>query len=206
MKVSNTYRQGLKKKTIEVATALFQERGIRSVKMDDIANSLSISKRTLYELYANKEDLLYEVVTQHEKDTYMRLKQLEGPNSNVMDFIIGFIRIQIEELSKVSPIFLEEVHKYPKCLEHIKQRRTEDKTVSREFFKRGIKEGYFIENINYDIIEQLSEYVRNGIMQNFLYKKYGIKELFKSCIMTSIRAVCTEKGIKELDTFLRKLD
>lgn len=50
----STYREALKDKILETAMVAFAEKGIRAVKMDDIANSLSISKRTLYEIYGNK--------------------------------------------------------------------------------------------------------------------------------------------------------
>ena len=54
------YRAALKGKILDKALQLFFANGIRAVKMDDIAKSLSISKRTLYELYDNKEILLFE--------------------------------------------------------------------------------------------------------------------------------------------------
>ena len=52
----------MKDKILDTANSLFNERGVKAVKMDDISNSLSISKRTLYEIYDNKEDLLFECV------------------------------------------------------------------------------------------------------------------------------------------------
>lgn len=62
MNESTNYRLETKKKIRSVALKLFLKKGIRQVKMDDIANELSISKRTLYELYETKEDLLMDVV------------------------------------------------------------------------------------------------------------------------------------------------
>ena len=47
------YRQSLKGKILETATKAFLSRGIKAVKMDDIASILSISKRTVYELYGD---------------------------------------------------------------------------------------------------------------------------------------------------------
>ena len=43
----STYRQSLKDKILETSMKMFQEKGIRAVKMDVISNRLSISKRTL---------------------------------------------------------------------------------------------------------------------------------------------------------------
>ena len=55
----STYKEALKDKILTTAMTAFARNGIRAVKMDDIANALSISKRTLYEVYRNKEDLLF---------------------------------------------------------------------------------------------------------------------------------------------------
>ena len=45
------YKQGLKSTILETAMKLFVKNGIRAVRMDDVASELSISKRTLYEIY-----------------------------------------------------------------------------------------------------------------------------------------------------------
>lgn len=54
------YRQRLKTQIVETAMKAFAEKGIRGVRMDEVASSLGISKRTLYEIYDTKEALLYE--------------------------------------------------------------------------------------------------------------------------------------------------
>ena len=51
MNIENEYRKEIKEKILQLATTMFFQHGIRKVKMDDIANYLKISKRTLYELY-----------------------------------------------------------------------------------------------------------------------------------------------------------
>ena len=49
------YKKGLRAVILKAAMKAFTEKGIRAVKMDDIAESLAISKRTMYEIYATKE-------------------------------------------------------------------------------------------------------------------------------------------------------
>ena len=56
----SAYRQQLRERIIETSMRAFAAHGIRAVKMDDIARLLGISKRTLYELYENKETVLCE--------------------------------------------------------------------------------------------------------------------------------------------------
>ena len=62
----STYRQELKVRILQTAMREFKQKGIRDVRMDDIAGILGISKRTLYEIYENKEELL--LAGLHEED------------------------------------------------------------------------------------------------------------------------------------------
>ncbi len=48
----------LRERIVMEATILFQAQGVKQVRMDDIARELSISKKTLYELFSDKEELL----------------------------------------------------------------------------------------------------------------------------------------------------
>ena len=60
MATQTLYRQELKGRILEMAMQEFMTNGIRKVKMDDIARMLGISKRTLYEIYQDKEAILFE--------------------------------------------------------------------------------------------------------------------------------------------------
>lgn len=71
-----------RKRIVETAAQLFNSRGIRGVTMDDIAASLRISKRTLYETFANKEELLAEClqmvhaeIERRHKEVYMKVEE-----------------------------------------------------------------------------------------------------------------------------------
>ena len=75
-KTITAYKRGLREVILKTAMKAFAEKGIRAVKMDDIAESLAISKRTMYEIYATKEELLYEGVKafrEKRKEKFMEL-------------------------------------------------------------------------------------------------------------------------------------
>lgn len=206
MKVDNSYRQDLKIRIVATATSMFHKHGIKSVKMDDIANALSISKRTLYEIYDNKEDLLYEVVQSYEIANHKRIIELDRPDANVMDILVGFLRLQLSELGRITPIFFEDLHKYPNVLKLLHKMHENRQKKSVYFFKRGVEEGYFIENVNFDIVRTLGDVATSGTMSSFLYRKYDIKELFHTFVFVFIRGICTMKGIKILDEFNKDID
>ena len=82
------YREELKQRIIDVAMKEFWQKGVKAVKMDDIANDLTISKRTLYETYENKEVLLLEVLKHHKQQQHNHMAEFaEKVNGNVMDII-----------------------------------------------------------------------------------------------------------------------
>lgn len=93
-------RQLLKEKICLTALRLFHKRGIRQVKMDDIATTLSVSKRTLYEIYTNKMELLAEVLELQNRMNHDRLKRELKPEANTMDVLILVLKISVEELNK----------------------------------------------------------------------------------------------------------
>ena len=200
-----TYRQELKEKILITAITLFHKHGIRSVKMDDIANELKISKRTLYEIYSNKEELLLEVVRRDKQREKRRMDEIGRTGSNVINIIIEICRFRLEEFSQINPLFFEELHKYPELLAYVRRVHDEREIDAHAFIQRGIDEGLFLPNLNYDIVRTMTVALQNAIMNQYLYKKYDIKELAHVSILFFIRAYCTMKGVKLLDEELNSL-
>ena len=99
IKNTTTYKESLKEKILSAAMSLFIEKGIKAVKMDDIANSLSISKRTIYEICENKEDLLFEGVKRQHIARQDVMREFAAVADNVMDIILHSFRLTIEQLS-----------------------------------------------------------------------------------------------------------
>ena len=67
--LQSNYRRDLKERILTVAMQALKLRGIRNVRMDDIATTLGISKRTIYEIYSNKEELLLDGIMREDKET-----------------------------------------------------------------------------------------------------------------------------------------
>ena len=200
-----TYRQELKEKILITAINLFHKHGIRSVKMDDIANELKISKRTLYEIYSNKEELLLEVVRRDKQREKRRMDEIGRTGSNVINIIIEISRFRLEEFSQINPLFFEEIHKYPELLAYVHRLHDERESDAHAFIQRGIDEGLFLPNLNYNIVRTMTVALQNAIMNQYLYKKYDIKELAHVSILFFIRAYCTMKGVMLLDEELNSL-
>ena len=202
MKASNPYRQELRSRIVEAATQMFHKHGIKMVKMDDIATSLTISKRTLYEIYDNKEDLVYEVVVQHAVNTGHKVEKLTSPGSNVMDVLINYLRMQIDELDTINPSFFLDLKKYPKCQKYLLDTREIRIKQSLAFFERGVSEGYFVPGLNYEIVQMIGSYAMEGIMGRSECAQLGIKDIFNTIVIVLLRGISTQKGIDVIDGYI----
>ena len=194
------HREALREQILKVATREFTTIGVKSVKMDDIARKLKISKRTLYEIYDNKEQLLLESVARriHEFDATLERFDSSG-EKQVIDILLEFYRLQMEELRDMNPVYYEDLHKYPRVMSFLEQVNKEHKAHSKDFFKRGVLEGYFRNDFNYDLISLLGNNVMQNVMESKLYNTYSLQDIFRNVVMLFIRGLCTAKGIQELD-------
>lgn len=197
---STSNRRQVKEKIRCTALRMFHERGIRLVKMDDIAAALSMSKRTLYELYANKMELLEDVLELQFNMSRERMRRELKPNASTMDILILALKISIEEMRQTSAAFLDDLHRYPEAhrmLDVLEKRRDKE---TNKFFWQGVREGYFLPDINYRLVYDIARTFREQAM--FYRKDYDAREVWITLVRMLLRSVCTLKGIRELDEFL----
>lgn len=194
------YKLELRNRILKAAMTEFLHKGVKSVEMDDIANTLAISKRTLYEIYSNKEELLLEAVRIHEQEFNDHMLQYSlDKNHNVMDIIIEFYKKKLLSIADVSPLFLVELRKYKQVVEYLERMNAERHNNALLFFRRGVKEGFFRSDLNFDIILKTSSASVNYAMETQMYKNYSITAIMHNTIFLYLRGICTTKGIKELD-------
>ena len=113
MKENNTKKE-IHNLIVETAHTLFIERGIKDVKMDDIAAELSISKRTIYELFNDKEQLLREVLRLQYEKMQERGKEVIRNSSDILEIILKLYNLHFKLLKKVNSKFFSELNKYEK--------------------------------------------------------------------------------------------
>lgn len=194
------YRQELVGKILKVAMREFKARGIRSVKMDELARLLSISKRTLYELYKDKETLLAECVKRNhdEFDEYMA-EYARNNGNNVIKIFVEVFRHEANDNRGVSPLFFSELHKYEKIVKLLQEKHESNYDVAQDFFSLGVDQGYFREDINFDLYIRVMSLTMEQVMLQEMYKQYDMVEIYRSVIMAMVRGICTKDGLELLE-------
>jgi len=200
---SSDYKVLLSRRIVEKATEMFLSKGIKAVKMDDVANELSISKRTLYEIFSNKELLLLHCVMaiKEAREEHFKLFDKQGPHTEI-EMILEFYRFQLRRAAVVSPNFIKELQKYPAVVKWMEDSHESAKNEAKAFFEQGIANGYFRKDVNYALIHEYSDIAIADAMEKGLMDKYGVQEVFKNITMLYVRGFCTLKGIEELEKLL----
>lgn len=84
----NQYRQELKDRIISYAMPEFYKRGVKAVKMDEISQGLHVSKRTVYEIFGDKEELLLAGMMRQQEENRSKLENFAKTQAkNVIDII-----------------------------------------------------------------------------------------------------------------------
>ena len=183
---------------------MFSIYGIKNVSMDDIARNMEISKRTIYEIFKDKEDLLVEGMELNYRKARIYLTQLESEKFTSMEIILLFLEELLKSPRWFNQKFYDDLERFPKA----KQKFEEEKNIlykrSVRLLNRGIKEGVFYQNIETDIIALLAK--EQLVMLPPLEKvnNHSASEIFQVIIFTFIRGIASDKGKKIMDRFIMK--
>ncbi len=182
---------------------LFMRYGIKNLSMEDIARELGISKKTLYQYFSDKNDLVSVIVQKSLEETDCEMNIDGSKGETAIDVLIYVSRYLISRFSQINPMLNFELRKYyPEAAEKLKQHRYIH-VLSRieQNLNRGIEEGWYREELNVKIIafyylkwmESFFEYNPDEQYLKGIKQEDMIKELFTY----HLHGVLNEKGLNE---------
>lgn len=196
----------LKERILETSLNAFYQNGIKTITMDEIASRMGISKRTIYENFKDKEELLIEALRYREEKSREFTKSILSDKGNVLEMMLTAFKQHMEDIIHINNRFFEDIKKYhlnaAQYIEEIKQKNYED---SIAFFELGKKQGVFREDINMDIIGTLIREQATLLMNTkSLTSKYTFVEILETVLYTFMRGISTIKGHQIIDDFIQQ--
>jgi TetR/AcrR family transcriptional regulator, cholesterol catabolism regulator len=187
---------------------MFLTHGFKSVTMDDIASEMGISKKTIYQHFSNKNELV-EAVTSYLFDTIScgidTICELNHNPIEELFHIKDFVMKNLKDES-TSPIFQLQKF-YPKIHKSLMARQFEkmDECVI-ENIKNGIKQGLFRNDLNVDLIGRFYFAGMTSIKDDDLFDPniFNNKLVQNTYLEYHLRGICTEKGVQHLETIIHK--
>lgn len=195
-------RPELKDRILSTAMEAFKRHGIKSITMDDIALSLGISKRTLYEVFPDKETLLREGILRSKEESEAYARQVLQQTDNVLEVILKLFERSIEQFHTTDKRFIEDLNKYPQVQQLCRERLQRDSEEAIRFMQQGVEQGIFRSDINFGIVDRLLREQFNSLQSNDLCRHYSLIEVYESIMFTYLRGISTPRGAEELERFI----
>lgn len=192
---------------IDGASRLFLTKGIKSVRMDDIAHELGVSKRTIYEHFADKDQLLRTcLVHLHRYTSDKVLEHLRANSRNTLDVILTMYEVYFTIMNNVNKQFFIDLQKLPEIKQNNDRRERLNLHKFRHLMHQGIEEGLFREDINLDVLAYILHHDLKLITLEEHFENQSPEELGKAFILFYLRGIATEKGQKIIEEFIDKLN
>ena len=191
------------------ALELFAEKGIKDVKMDDIAAELSMSKRTIYEQFADKEQLLLEALKLHNRRMRDEAKERIRKAKHVLDIVLTLYSLYFQSLKSINIKFFKELERYPNICKRNRERNNKNDKRFLAWMEMGRKQGLFREDANFEILLYILRRDLETIFtanmrdeQNEL-SKYTPEELGRTLILFYLRGISTTQGQEIIEEYLK---
>jgi len=189
-----------KSKIINGAEELFFKYGIKSVTMEDIAKHLGISKKTIYQFYSDKNELVEIFMAERLKENEYECRLIAKNAANVIEIFFALMEHLGVMFSNMNPKLFYDLQKYHpttwKLFKQFKEGFIE--LMVQDSLKRGMKEGFVRKDINTKIIARLRmEEVEMGFNPElFPPNKFKIIDVQLALLDHFLHGVCTLKGHK----------
>ncbi len=191
---------GTRDKILNGAVELFMKYGLRSISMDDIARHLTVSKKTLYQHFADKEDLITLVLESHIEESQKQYEGITRNSTNAIEELAQISQCLRKDMAETNPSVLFDLQKFhPKAWEvwiNHKNKYIRESVVRN--IKQGIEEGYFRSEVNAEVLAAIRiELISMGFDQTiFPQSTFNLAEVQSQIFDHFVYGLCTDKGKK----------
>lgn len=203
-------KEEVKQRIIIAALGLFRKQGIKEVKMDDIASLISVSKRTIYELFTDKENLILEAIKYSQETIAAEAKEIIRNSNDILDIILKLYELYFRTLSNTNRLFLIDLERYPEVMNRRKAREKKNNKRFIAWMEEGRKQGLFREDADFGILAFILQRDLELIMTvnkqpgNSDLSRYKPEELGRLLILFYLRGIATAKGRERIENFIQK--
>jgi AcrR family transcriptional regulator len=196
------------RKVIDTAWSMFRRFGVRSVSMDDVAREMSISKKTLYRCFRDKNELISRTLEHDITGIEEKVDEIISSEANPVKQVIQIAQYVAEYLKQVNPSMIYDLQKYhPEIYSEFSRYR--EKTFLdrvKKNLRNGILQGYYRNSIDPETTSRLylclmthgPEHLGNvGEFSDY-------QELYLNIMRYHLHAIATPKGLKEAQDFLHE--
>ena len=177
---------------------LFSEYGIRNISMDDIAQNLHISKKTIYKQYANKEELVKDIYLKDYYHFKASLQSLDRENIDVIEKTIKLFNVAILKIFSLKRLVQFDLEKYyPELLNSLVELHKD--SIRKKYIGillEGITDKYFHEDIKpYSLAHIFSFLIESSVLEQIKKHNDGFVIEVDDIFDYHFRSICNPIGL-----------
>lgn len=184
---------------LERIVELFYEFGIRNLNMDDISSHLKISKKTLYQYFKSKEDLIEQIFAYDFYKWDNKISEIKINEINAIDILIQVSIFVYDEMSRLNPKLKFEIKKYyePIFNRFMIEKQNQIFNQLSKNMEKGKTEGLYREDLDIELTARL--YIRNLLdlhSKDYCFgEQISFNQIFEVMFENHIRAISTPEGL-----------
>lgn len=182
---------------IEKAAIMFRTYGIRAVTMDMLSSELGISKRTIYEIFKDKKELLLSVLRWMDDRRRFVIERALDESPDALEAIFMLLRLSGDHMRDMNPVLISDLRKYCSSAEGSGLCDISNFAGSVKILEKGIAEGLFRSDINTEVVNRGIYGIFRFAMDNELFPsaEYRRQDIIRHIYLNLLRGICTEKGL-----------
>ena len=195
----------VKDRILKKAADLFMRYGIRSITMDEIATQLGISKKTIYQFFTDKDEMVEAVIDEEVCTNESECRRCQGDSENAVHEIFIALQIMEELLKAMNPLIMYDLEKHhPKAYKKFRDHKYRFLyEMTKQNLERGIAEELYRPEINTDVMAKYRvESAFLGFNQDvFPHSKYNMHEIGYEIGIFFLYGITTAKGKKMVERY-----
>jgi len=197
----------LREKILRTSMDLMMRIGPQSVTMDMVARDCGISKRTLYEMFPNKHDLICDVIKFNQEASNAKFVEIFEQSSNSFEALMGVYTVARDFIQKTSQVFLTDIKRlYPEAFNEYKNQEISHILSLAKIIRQAKDEGLALPGIKCKSAAFLLTNNMKNLhnMQDFPFPEYTAAEVFDGAFLNFMRGIATTKGQEIIEDYVVK--
>ncbi len=191
---------------LEQIGKLFLRYGLRGITMEEISDELGVSKKTIYNYFESKADIVDMLLQRHLSNKNESMWEAISHGKNAIEILIGITNLMKETIQDIPPLVKRDLVKHFPL--QLKKSNEELKNKIYEYIKQnvltGIDQGLYRSNLNVELIARhyvvsFDRYIRQEVMDGI---DFSIDAYYEEILSYHIRGIATLKGVKILEKII----
>lgn len=182
--------------------------GLKATTMDMVAAELQMSKRTLYEIFGSKNEMVDEVLDYIFESAKSKHQKAFTESDNIIEALWKIYRTSIEFMSGMSVDFFRDLDKICELKHKYADRNEKREHDMLEMFAAGVEQGVLRADVNYEIQAKLLYVQMESLkrMEELFPPEITLAMAYETIFSSFIRAIASTEGLKILDHLEKRTD